>query len=287
MLSSMTPFVPWMTIDGNHERDWPGTGSWWGGLTDSGGECGVALAQRFHMPNNWTRLPHDQTWWSLNFGPVHFTVFSTEHEWNSTSVQYAWLRKDLAAVDRTKTPFLIVSGHRPMYSGTSQKTTLESALLAEFLEPLMKEYMVDVAFWGHHHVYEVGNSFLTQTLLHPHTCSPHPSDPCLGVCYLRQRTCAAYNWTCVDPSEGTVHIVTGAAGAPFSNTMRDPVPSWLLYYNFSTHGYVNAHVVGGRSLRLDFIDARTRNVIDTVTVQSRFHLQQQKAQQRSTELAAE
>ncbi len=38
-----------MTTDGNHERDFPGSGSLFEG-TDSGGECGVAYAHRFAMP---------------------------------------------------------------------------------------------------------------------------------------------------------------------------------------------------------------------------------------------
>jgi hypothetical protein len=41
--------VPWMTTDGNHERDFPDSGSLFAG-TDSGGECGVPYAHRFAMP---------------------------------------------------------------------------------------------------------------------------------------------------------------------------------------------------------------------------------------------
>lgn len=34
---------------GNHERDWPGTGSFYGNL-DSGGECGVMAETMFYVP---------------------------------------------------------------------------------------------------------------------------------------------------------------------------------------------------------------------------------------------
>lgn len=34
---------------GNHERDWPGTGSFYG-TTDSGGECGVLAQTMFYVP---------------------------------------------------------------------------------------------------------------------------------------------------------------------------------------------------------------------------------------------
>ena len=45
-ISRLSPYLPWQTIDGNHERDWPNSGSATGG-TDSGGECGIAIARRF------------------------------------------------------------------------------------------------------------------------------------------------------------------------------------------------------------------------------------------------
>ena len=34
---------------GNHERDWPGTGSFYGNM-DSGGECGVLAETMFYVP---------------------------------------------------------------------------------------------------------------------------------------------------------------------------------------------------------------------------------------------
>lgn len=37
------------TFSGNHERDWPNTGSFYG-TTDSGGECGVLAETMFYIP---------------------------------------------------------------------------------------------------------------------------------------------------------------------------------------------------------------------------------------------
>lgn len=37
------------SFSGNHERDWPGTGSFYGTL-DSGGECGVPSQTLFYVP---------------------------------------------------------------------------------------------------------------------------------------------------------------------------------------------------------------------------------------------
>jgi hypothetical protein len=41
--------VPYMVGSGNHERDWPGSGSFYGNL-DSGGECGVPAQNMFYVP---------------------------------------------------------------------------------------------------------------------------------------------------------------------------------------------------------------------------------------------
>ena len=110
--------------------------------------------------------------------------------------------------------------------------------LAAALEPLMVKYSVDAAFWGHHHSL--------------------------------QRTCPAHNFTCVSERVGTVHIVTGGAGAGFSTNIRPTPPAWIEYVNDNTHGYVIGHVKQRQTLTLDFISANTRTVIDTVTIESKF-----------------
>jgi hypothetical protein len=147
-ISNISGSIPWMTCDGNHERDYPNSGSVWNG-TDSGGECGVAYDHRFKMPTS----SLDSTWWSLNYGPVHFTILSTEHDFSVGSAQYDWVEADLAAVDRTKTPFVVIAGHRPMYidstnAGPGGSDLGVAADLRTAFEPLMQKYQVDVGFWG-------------------------------------------------------------------------------------------------------------------------------------------
>ena len=46
-------------------------------------------------------------------------MMSTEHDIRPGSRQYTWLENDLKKVDRNKTPWIVLGGHRPMY--TSQK----------------------------------------------------------------------------------------------------------------------------------------------------------------------
>lgn len=147
-ISNMSGSIPWMTCDGNHERDWLNSGSLFTGR-DSGGECGVAYERRFRMPTS----SLDNTWWSLNYGPVHFVVLSTEHAFAVGTPQYEWVAADLAAVNRSQTPFVVLTGHRPMYidstfGGPGGSDLGVATDLRTAYEPLMQKYQVDVAFWG-------------------------------------------------------------------------------------------------------------------------------------------
>lgn len=45
----MSYFLILFAFSGNHERDWPGSGSFYGNL-DSGGECGVLAQTMFYVP---------------------------------------------------------------------------------------------------------------------------------------------------------------------------------------------------------------------------------------------
>jgi hypothetical protein len=42
-------------------------------------------------------------------------MMSSERNFAQGSEQYKWIKKDLLAVDRSVTPWVIVSAHRPMY----------------------------------------------------------------------------------------------------------------------------------------------------------------------------
>ena len=77
-------------------------------------------------------------WYSWNHGMVHFVQFNTETDFPDapdepggegaefagpfapSGAQLAWLAKDLAAVDRNKTPWVIAAGHRPWYVSTTE-----------------------------------------------------------------------------------------------------------------------------------------------------------------------
>uniref|UniRef100_A0A383VVS5 Purple acid phosphatase n=1 Tax=Tetradesmus obliquus TaxID=3088 RepID=A0A383VVS5_TETOB len=147
--------VPYMTTHGNHERDWPNSGDRFIEAYDSGGECGIPLERRMVMP----QAGRDKPWYSFDFGPIHFTQYSTEHPFHPGSEQHAWLLADLAAVDRSVTPWVIVGGHRPIYIASTFNMPDQGdqpvaiALRAAFEEAFV-EHRVDLTLHGHHHSYQ-------------------------------------------------------------------------------------------------------------------------------------
>lgn len=63
-IESMASAVPYMTGQGNHERDHPDTGIYYNSY-DSGGECGVSTQARFHMPTEKKNATADQVYYSF------------------------------------------------------------------------------------------------------------------------------------------------------------------------------------------------------------------------------
>ena len=112
---------------------------------------------------------------------MHTVVISTETNFTVGSKQWRWLDGDLSSVDRTKTPFVIVAGHRPMYTSSLHENKFGDGLI-EHVQPLLLRHRVDVYLAGHVHAYE-------------RTCVL--SGP--GVC-------------ATSTDAGFVHIVAGMAG---------------------------------------------------------------------------
>jgi hypothetical protein len=84
--------------------------AWWNVGSDSGGECGVAVARRFRMPANGNGV----FWYSFSVGNVHVVMLSSEHDPSPAAPMGAWLAADLASVDRALTPWVLVGIHRPL-----------------------------------------------------------------------------------------------------------------------------------------------------------------------------
>lgn len=211
---------------GNHEYDWPlqpWKPDWASYGKDGGGECGVPYSLRFNMPGNSSELtgnaaapPTRNLYYSFDMGAVHFVYISTETNFVPGSKQYDFLKHDLESVNRSKTPFVVVQGHRPMY--TTSHENRDAALrgkMLEHLEPLLVNNNVTLALWGHVHRYE-------------------------RFCPLNNFTCGVNAGHNAGDKKGyTVHIVIGMAGQdwqpvwePRPDHPDDPIfpqPKWSLY----------------------------------------------------------
>ena len=57
--------------------------------------------------------------YSYDYGLAHYIMISTEHDFSPGSPMYTWLENDLKIVDRKKTPWVIIAGHRAMYCSSA------------------------------------------------------------------------------------------------------------------------------------------------------------------------
>jgi hypothetical protein len=170
-MTPITTLKPYFVGPGNHEAN-----------CDNGGYKGYNISLCMPGQTNFTgfinhfKMPSDESdgqsnfWYSYDHGMVHYVMLDTETDLGNELVgpsepaggtenagpfgkynqQIEWLKADLVAVDRTKTPWLIVGGHRPFYSsGSNNCANCKTAF-----EEILNEYQVDLYISGHYHVYE-------------------------------------------------------------------------------------------------------------------------------------
>jgi len=171
-LEPVTSAVPYMVLPGNHESACQ--------ELSNAAACPpnqinfTAYRNRFRMPSEESGAGKVQSMWSsFDFGLVHYVLLDTETDFsdapegpgtplssgpfggpgtgNPSLLQ--WLQSDLASAhaNREKTPWLVVLGHRPIYSSAFQpgKVAVQQAF-----EDLLLQYKVDFYICGHLHYYE-------------------------------------------------------------------------------------------------------------------------------------
>ncbi|GAB2275781.1 hypothetical protein Dimus_010532 [Dionaea muscipula] len=237
MITCMASQVPYMTAIGNHERDYIDSGSIY--ITpDSGGECGVPYETYFPMPTS----AKDKPWYSIEMGPVHFTVISTEHDWRVGTEQYDWIQSDLASVNRSITPWVIFAGHRPMYTSIPAAFLNADFRFKDDVEPLLFKYQVDMALFGHVHNYE------RLCAVYDGQCNAMPVKNADGIDTYSNSNYAA-----------PVHVIIGMAGFTLDNFVSDP-SSWSLVRK-SAFGYTKIKADQSQ-LNFQFISSESRQVLD-------------------------
>lgn len=140
-LQPMLSQIPLFSAPGNHEHQ-------------SGGRGFAAYTARFpELPLLARNSASDSgMYYSFNDGDVHFVLFDTElyhYGGADRDAQLAWLKADLAGVDRRVTNWVVAGGHKcgtwMDELGAANWTELEDVLYAGH---------VDVQFCGHVHNYQ-------------------------------------------------------------------------------------------------------------------------------------
>ena len=138
LMEPLAARFPVMTTGGNHEV----------GL----GEAWVAYHARYPMPHAASRSPSN-LWWSRDIGPAHVISLCSYAGSHPGSLQHRWLLRDLAKVDRGRTPWLVVMLHSPWYHSSSAHGD-EASRMRGHMEEVLYEAGVDLVLAGHIHAYE-------------------------------------------------------------------------------------------------------------------------------------
>ncbi|CAK4066314.1 unnamed protein product [Aphanomyces euteiches] len=226
--------IPYLVSVGNHEYCYltlfPAASF---AKASSNGECGVPTATRFSVPDN----SNNVFWYSFNSGLTHQVVVSSEHDFFDGSRLRKWLEANLAAVDRTEHPWVIVHGHRPMYV-SMESSFAYTAIFRAAVEPVLNKYNVDI-FSGHTHAYE--------------------------------RTQPVYNETVQVGSDGnalgTAHIMIGSAGKEL-DTDAWVNTTWSAK-QLRTYGYGRLHVENASHALFEYVLNSDASVADSVCGLSR------------------
>ncbi|EGD76186.1 hypothetical protein PTSG_11654 [Salpingoeca rosetta] len=243
MIEPLAGHVPYMTCLGNHETAYN-----FSHYT----ERFAAIAQTTTSGNNW--------WFSWDVSVVHFVALSSEIYYNfylypyvKITEQLQWLERDLQRVDRSKTPFVVVYLHRPLYCSNTDDLpdcSLDTQHIREGfthqgqfypgLDAFMYKYNVNLVLVAHEHSYErtwpVYNSTVDPTQTNPHVYH-NPQYP--------------------------THIVSGAGGCDEDLDYYDELHHgpWSLVRSAS-YGYGHLHIVNSTHLHWTQFLAEGRNGTD-------------------------
>jgi len=138
---------PFMVVAGNHEAQYHFAG----------------FKNRLPMPKVDTATSAlAPFYYSFDYGPVHFVVYSSEHPFSKGSEQWDFINRDLQAASapaaRAARPWIVVWSHRPLYC--SDLMTWEDRCLHEAteyranIEAMLLAAKVDLHISGHNHQYE-------------------------------------------------------------------------------------------------------------------------------------
>ncbi|KAM3683846.1 hypothetical protein ACJW31_12G180000 [Castanea mollissima] len=150
-MQNLVSKVPIMVVEGNHEIE-----------EQARGQTFAAYSSRFAFPSEESGSS-STFYYSFDAGGIHFIMLGAYIAYNKSGDQYKWLERDLANVDRSKTPWLVATWHPPWYSSYKAHYR-EVECMRVAMEELLYSYGVDIVFNGHVHAYERSNRVYNYTL---------------------------------------------------------------------------------------------------------------------------
>lgn len=187
------------------------------------------------------------SYYSADYGPVHLVALDSygneggkSRLYDTTGTQIQWLKRDLSA---NKLPWVIVYWHHPPYTKGSHNSDTESELvkIRQTVNPILERYNVDLALFGHSHVYErsylmkghygLANTFSKQQNIVDGSTGRYDGSP--NSCPIIRK------------NEGVIYVVNGAGGAPRGQAADYPHPA-MVYSNTQLGGSMLIDVTENR-----------------------------------------
>lgn len=172
-----------------------------------------------------------ETYYSFDYGPVHFVCLDTES--GLYPEQIPWLEKDLAA---TTKPWKVVYFHSPPFSSGTAHGSNEG--LRRVIEPIFSKHHVNLVLNGHDHLYE-------------------RSKP-INLLMSKNAPVSSYGY-------GTCYVVSAGAGAGLYDAQSGNW--WTAALKTKIHHLCRIKVNGSKSMRLEAVSIDGR-IIDSVTLKN-------------------
>ena len=221
---------------------------------DSGGECGKPSALLFPLPGAATAAAPYYSW---AVGAVTLVAIASEVDCTEGSAQWRWLDAALAAVNRSVTPFVVVSIHRPMYidstyAGNPAADVDYAAVLQRHVEPLLMRHKVTACVYGHNHaVQRISAAFRNRAV--DRSVPALLPDGNATALFARPRA--------------TVHFVFGTGGAGFTMNAHAEAdrPEWSerVFYEW---GFARLVAENATTLQVEWVCSANGSVLERATI---------------------
>ena len=203
---------------------------------------------------------------SFNVGLLHIILFSSEAFFTVGEYSllllpdmFAFVEADLAAVDRTVTPWIITLAHQPMYCSPNDDnddchslvSLMRDGVLGQFgFEELINRYGVEMHFGAHEHAYERNYP------VYQYEWSSNVTGAAAYVDFKR-----------------TVQMISGAAGCP-ENTdpwQANSTANAFSAFRVADYGYGRLHVLNKTHLYWEYQDDGEGAILDSVMLVKNTH----------------